>query len=262
MFISYADPTAFTLGPLTVRWYGLFFSSGFIIGYIIMQLMFRQKHYNTQDLDRLLVYIFAGTIIGARLAHCLVYEPDFYLKYPLEILKIWQGGLASHGGTVGVFLAVVLFNTKKKYRLSELLDMLCVPISLVACLIRLGNFMNSEILGLPTHSDYGVVFARLGETFPRHPAQLYEAAAYFAVFLMLLSVYFFYRKRPSGLILGLLLFFVFSARLLIEPFKVEQADYSTGSFMTVGQLLSLPFVGIGLLVIVFAYASARRQKSK
>lgn len=262
MFISFADPTAFTLGPITVRWYGLLFSGGFIIGYIIMQLMFRQKHYNTQDLDRLLVYIFAGTVLGARLGHCLIYEPDFYLSHPLEILKVWQGGLASHGGAIGVTLAVMLFNRKKKYGLMELGDMLCVPISLVACLIRVGNFMNSEILGIPTKADYGVIFARLGENFPRHPAQLYEALAYFLTFLILLAVYFLYKKRPHGLILGLMLIIIFSARLLIEPFKVEQADYSTGSFFTVGQYLSLPFVAVGIVIVLFAYASARRQNSR
>ena len=160
MFISTLDPIAFSIGPLSIRWYGILFSFGFIIGYIIMQLFFKKKKYNTEDLDRLLVYVFIGTVIGARLAHCLIYEPDFYFAHPIEIIKIWEGGLASHGGTVGVILAVLYFmhKTKWKYNFLELADMICVPTALVCSMIRIGNFFNSEILGIPTNSDYGVVF--------------------------------------------------------------------------------------------------------
>ena len=252
MFISTLDPVAFSIGYFSIRWYGLLFSFGFIIGYCIMQMFFRQKQYKTEDLDRLLVYIFVGTVIGARLAHCLIYEPDFYLSHPAEIIKIWHGGLASHGGVVGVIIAVLLFLRKAKYRFFDLADMLCVPTALVCTMIRVGNFFNSEILGNPTYSDYGVIFARIGETFPRHPAQLYEAFAYFAIFLTLLGTYLFIKKRPEGLIFGLLFTLAFTARMAIEPFKVEQADYSTDSFLNVGQLLSIPFILFGIAIIVVA----------
>ena len=150
MFVSTLDPIAFSIGPLSIRWYGLLFSIGFIIGYCIMQYFFRKKNYKTEDLDKLLVYIFVGTVLGARLAHCFIYEPDFYLKYPSRILMIWEGGLASHGGCLGVLIAVLLFLRKTSYRFLELADMLCVPTALVCSMIRMGNFINSEILGIPT----------------------------------------------------------------------------------------------------------------
>lgn len=254
MFVWDGDPIAFTIGPLTLRWYGLFFASGFVIGYFIMQAMFKRLKYNTEDLDKLLVYIFAGTIIGARLGHCLIYEPDFYLSHPIEILKIWNGGLASHGGTVGVIVAYSIFIWRsKKYRFLELADMLSIPIALVCCFIRLGNFMNSEILGTPTDSAFGVVFARLGEDFARHPAMLYEACAYFATFIVLTCVYFAMKKRPDGFILGLMLLMIFTARVIIEPFKIEQADYQTNVGMNVGQLLSYPFIIAALALIIFVW---------
>jgi prolipoprotein diacylglyceryl transferase len=225
-----------------------------------MQLFFKQKNYKTEDLDKLLVYIFAGTVIGARLAHCLIYEPDFYLSHPLEILKIWQGGLASHGGSLGVVVATLIFLRKNKYKFFELGDMLCVPIALVCSLIRIGNYFNSEILGNPTNADFGVIFVRLGETFPRHPAQLYEAAAYFTVFLILMALYLFVKNRPDGLLVGLLLTLTFTARMAIEPFKVEQADYSTNAIFNVGQLLSIPFIVVGIAVIIYAVKKNSKLK--
>ncbi len=260
MFVNDLNPIALEIGPVSFRWYGLLFSTGFIIGYIIMQLFFRQKKYDTQDLDKLLLYIFIGTVIGARLAHCLIYEPDFYLADPIRILKIWEGGLASHGGTVGVVLAIMFFIRKTKYRFFDLADMLSVPIALVCTLIRIGNYFNSEILGKATQSDYGVVFIRLGENFPRHPAQLYEAVAYFAIFIILLTLYLCYKKRAEGLLVGLLIMLVFTARMAIEPFKVEQADYSTNSILNVGQLLSIPFIAAGLGIII--YAVIRKNKNR
>ncbi len=253
LFVSNLDPIVLSLGPISIRWYGLLFSCGFIIGYFLMQYMFRKRQYKTEDLDKLLVLIFFGTVIGARLGHCIFYEPDFYLNHPLEILKVWHGGLASHGGTVGVLLTVWIFCRHYKYQLLELLDMLSVPVALVSTLIRIGNFTNSEILGIPTDGSYGVVFAAIGENFPRHPAQLYEALAYFITFILLSIVYFKLKNRPNGLIFGLLFVMVFGSRLLIEPFKVEQADYSTGTVLTVGQYLSFPFIIAGLLVIIYAY---------
>ncbi len=253
MFYWDGDPIALTLGPIALRWYGIFFAVGFVIGYFIMQYMFKKRSYDTNDLDRLLLFIFVGTVIGARLGHCLIYEPDFYLSHPLEILKIWHGGLASHGGTVGVLLAIFLYFKiyKPPYSFFTLADMLCVPIALVCTLIRLGNFMNSEILGLPTNADFGVVFLRLGEDFPRYPAQLMEAASYFVTFLILGVVYFCIKRRPQGLIFALLFFLIYGARFFIEPFKVEQADYSTHTVFTVGQLLSIPFALGGLILVIF-----------
>lgn len=253
MFVSNLDPVALSLGPVTFGWYGLLFTGGFIIGYFIMQHFFKVKGYNTQDLDKLLLMLFLGTVIGARLGHCLFYAPDYYLANPLQILMIWKGGLASHGGTLGVLIVLWLFCRKSRYSFIELADMLSVPTALVCTMIRIGNFFNSEILGIPTNSDYGVVFARLGENFPRHPAQLYEAACYFVFFIALALLYHFYKKRPQGFIFGLFITLVFTSRFFIENIKVEQADYSTDSILTVGQYLSMPFIAAGLLMILWAY---------
>lgn len=180
MFVSNLDPVALSLGPVTFGWYGLLFTGGFIIGYFIMRHFFKVKGYNTQDLDKLLLMLFLGTVIGARLGHCLFYAPDYYLANPLQILMIWKGGLASHGGTLGVLIVLWLFCRKSRYSFIELADMLSVPTALVCTMIRIGNFFNSEILGIPTNSDYGVVFARLGENFPviRHSFMKPPAISY------------------------------------------------------------------------------------
>ncbi len=254
MFVWAGDPIAFSIGPVIMRWYGLLFAGGFVLGYFMMYAMFKRAHYKTDDLDKMLVYVFFGTIIGARLGHCLIYEPDFYLAHPLEILKIWKGGLASHGGTIGVVIAFFIFiKTSHKYRFFEIADMIVVPIAMVCTFIRLGNFMNSEILGKPTNSDFGVVFARLGESFPRYPAQLFEAASYFITFVILAVLYFKWKKRPEGMLLGILLFLIYTARFFIEPFKEEQADYSTDMVFNVGQLLSIPFILGSIALMVFLY---------
>ncbi|MCR5085290.1 MAG: prolipoprotein diacylglyceryl transferase [Succinivibrionaceae bacterium] len=256
------DPIALTLGPVSLRWYGLLFALGFLIGYAIMQAMFRREGQRGEDLDRLLFYIFVGTLLGARLAHCLIYEPDFYLAHPLEILKIWQGGLASHGGTLGVIAAILIFIRGTRYTFLQLTDLLSVPVALVATLIRVGNYCNSEILGHPTDGSFGVIFARLGEDFPRHPVQIYEALAYLATFTILATLYIRWKGRPRGALFGLMLSLIFTARILIEPFKLEQADYSTGLPLTVGQLLSVPFALLGIILTIMQVLRARRAKSK
>ena len=234
MLVWAGDPIALSIGPVVLRWYGLLFAGG------------------------------AGTIIGARLGHCLIYEPDYFLAHPIEILKIWQGGLASHGGTVGVVLAFYLFiRFSRRYRFFDIADMLAVPIALVCTFIRIGNFMNSEILGKPTDSAIGIVFARLGEDFARYPAMLFEAAAYFIIFIILGVLYLKWHRRPEGFLLALLLFLIYTARFFIEPFKEEQADYSTGIALNVGQLLSIPFIlgSLALMIFVTWYDRKRRAQS-
>lgn len=263
MFVWDGDPIAFTIGSLTLRWYGLFFSGGFVLGYFMMYAMFKRKGYQTDDLDKMLVYVFLGTVIGARLGHCLIYAPEYYLSHPLEILMIWQGGLASHGGTVGVIVAFSIFiwRSKGKYRFFEIADMICVPIALVCTFIRLGNFMNSEILGKPTDGPLGIVFVRLGEDFARYPAMLFEAGSYFITFIILALLYCLWTKRPQGMLLGLLLFCIFTSRFIIEPFKEEQADYSTNMALNVGQLLSIPFIVASVALMAFLYLRDKKHKA-
>ena len=255
MFIVDIDPIAFNIGPLAIRYYGLLFAGGFIIGYFIMQAMFKSLNYKTEDLDKLLVYIFVGTVIGARLGHCLIYEPAFYLSHPIEILKIYEGGLASHGGTIGVIIALYLFLRKhKQYRFLELVDMLSIPVALVSGMIRIGNFLNAEILGKFYDGPFSVIFVRLHDgNIPRHPVQLYEAICYFSLFIILSLIYKFYKNRPVGFIFSILIIVIFGSRMVLEQFKLEQADYSTNMFLNVGQLLSIPFVIAGILLLVYVF---------
>lgn len=250
-----ADPVIFHIGSLGIRWYSLMFIIGFTLGWYLFKWFFTREKLPTSLLDPLLMTLIVATIVGARLGHCLIYEPDYFLSHPVEILKIWKGGLASHGGALGVILVMAWFCKRCHYSFMELGDMMVIPTALVCCLIRLGNFMNSEIVGIPTHTDYGVVFTALGEDFPRHPAQLYECACYAAIFIGLLIFWLkTYKapKRAEGLIFGLFITLVFLSRFFVEFVKVEQADYSTGSALTVGQYLSIPFILAGIAVCVYA----------
>lgn len=167
-----ADPVLFSLGPLSVRWYGLAFAVGFILGYYIVARMFRHEGAPERWLGILLTYVVVATIVGSRLGHVLFYEWDYYSRNPMEILKIWNGGLASHGGTIGNIIAVLLFSwIVAKNRRRGHSTRLVIPIALVGGLIRLGNLMNSEIYGGPTDLPWGFVFLRNGETVPAHPTQ-------------------------------------------------------------------------------------------
>lgn len=260
MFIHDMDPVAFAIGPVQVRYYGLLFALGFILGYFIMQRMFRLKGYNTADLDALLVYMFVGTVIGARLGHCLFYEPEYYLANPVEILKIYKGGLASHGGALGITLAFFIFQRRhRNYSFLEIADMLMIPIALVATMIRLGNFFNSEIIGTVSDGPFAVVFARLHDNLPRHPVQLYESFTYFMVFIVMCLCYKFYKTRADGFMLALTMILIFASRLFLEQFKTEQADYSTEMFLNVGQLLSLPFILAGVILLVYVQLKHKRS---
>ncbi|HEV2394213.1 MAG TPA: prolipoprotein diacylglyceryl transferase [Verrucomicrobiae bacterium] len=244
------QPEAFHLGPLTVRWYGLFFAALFAIGYLIARWQFRIEHKNETDLDTLLVYIVAGTIVGARLGHCLFYDPAYYLQNPLEILEVWKGGLASHGGALGVLIAIYLYCRRRPDQpYLWLLDRVVVPTALGGCFIRLGNLFNSEILGTPTHVPWAFIFHR-EDDMPRHPAQLYEAVAYALVFILLLLLYRRYRAAtPRGLLLGTFLVSVFSFRFLIEFVKQRQAAYEQNFLISVGQWLSIPFIIAGVVLL-------------
>jgi phosphatidylglycerol---prolipoprotein diacylglyceryl transferase len=253
-------PVLVQFGPLAVRWYGLFFALLFAIGYAIARWEFRIEHKDVTTLDSLLVYMVLGTIIGARLGHCLFYEPDFYLSHPVEILKIWHGGLASHGGALGNLIAIYLYSRRHPDQpYLWLLDRVVVPTALGGCFIRLGNLFNSEILGTPSHLPWAFIFAR-EDLVPRHPAQLYESLAYLLVFFGLLWVYHRLRDRtPPGLLLGLFLLSVFTFRFLIEFVKQRQADYGHNMPLSVGQLLSLPFILAG---IVFTWRALHRHSAK
>ena len=198
------DPVLFSLGPLTVRWYGLLFVGGFYLGLMMLQRIFRSEGRDPAQAERLFMYALLGTVIGARLAHCLFYEPAYYLAHPLAILRIWEGGLASHGGVAGLLIGLWLGTRGLVPRPAFLwlVDRVAIPGAFVAVCIRIANFLNSEIVGLPTSGRWGVVFEAV-DAQPRHPAQLYEAAAYLLVFGLLAWLYRrFGARSPHGLLSG------------------------------------------------------------
>jgi len=245
------SPEIFRIGPVTIRWYGLFFAMAFLAGFFIMQRIFRREGKPAGDLDALLLYMMAGTLIGARLGHVLFYDPVYYLSHPIEIIKIWKGGLASHGGGIGIFIALYLYvRNRPDQSYFWLLDRMVIPTALAGALIRTGNLFNSEIIGVPASVPWAVVFARV-DPLPRHPAQLYEAVAYALIFLLLLGLY---RLRQgnvrAGLLLGIFLTAVFTARFIVEFFKVRQAAYGPELTMSVGQWLSVPMIIIGAVLLL------------
>lgn len=211
--------------------------------------------------DKLIWFIVAGIILGARLGHVFFYDWPYYSKHPLDIIKVWEGGLASHGGAIGVIIALFFFYYTTKKSIPEisflrLLDLVAIPTALTAMCIRIGNFFNQEILGIPTTMPWGVVFGNPADgssVTPRHPVQLYEAAAYAAVFVVLYMLWKrFSRRLPPGMITGLFFVLVFSSRFFIEFLKTEQSVSMGNSYLTMGQYLSLPFIFAGLGLIAYA----------
>ena len=252
------DPILVRFGPLAIRWYGLFFATAFLVGFWIAEWMYRRERKDTHLLDSLLMYMLVGAVVGARLGHVVFYDPQYYFTHPMDIVKIWEGGLASHGGAVGILFALYLYTRRRgSPRYLWLLDRVVIPTALGGCFIRLGNLFNSEIVGTPTSGWWGVVFDRV-DLVPRHPVQLYEALAYLLVFLVLLWVYTRREEVPrEGLLLGLFLVLVFSARFLLEFAKTPQAEYEAGFLLTVGQMLSVPFIIAGVVLILRARKEMR-----
>ncbi len=268
-FISLAvtwtvDPVLFSLGPVSVRWYGMMFVVGFFIGYKIMERIFRHEGVPEKWLGILLIYVVIATIVGARLGHCLFYEWDYFSKHPVEILYTWNGGLASHGGTIGLMIAVILFSvfTTKRNPLWTF-DRLVIPIALVGALIRMGNLMNHEIYGHPTDLPWGFRFvANVNAwmagadpiyTVPSHPTQIYEALCYLALFGLLMWMYWKKNagERP-GLIFGVFFVWLFTSRFLIEFIKNPQEAFEVGMTLNMGQWLSLPFILMGIGLIIYS----------
>jgi len=203
-----------------------------------------------------------GAVLGSRLMHCFAYEPAFYLAHPLEILKVWKGGLASHGGLLGVLLALYLFSLRYKESYLWLLSRVAIPGALTAAFVRFGNLFNSEILGLPSDLPWAIIFERI-DMIPRHPVQLYEAFAYLVLLLLLLSIY---RKSTASfatkILPGIFLTYMFIMRFLLEYSKTRQADYTTDLPFTTGQLLSIPFIIIGIVWIIWALIYAKKDSKK
>ncbi len=253
------DPEIFRIGPVAPRWYGSFFALGFLVAYFIGIRIWRRERRNENELSTLFVYIFLGTIIGARLGHCLFYDPGYYLRHPLEILKIWEGGLASHGGALGVAIALALYTRKMRQDFLWLADRACAVIPFVAGCIRMGNFFNSEIIGKPSTLPWAIVFEKV-DTIPRHPAQLYEALAYFLMFIPLITTWNrLGDKVPRGLLAGRMFVFLFGARFLIEFIKENQEPFESALPLNMGQLLSIPFIVVGIILWIRASRSSEKS---
>ncbi len=246
-----ASPEIFSIGFLHIRWYGLLYALTFVVGYQLMSYFFKKEGKPLKDLESLTFMVIAAVIIGARLGHCLFYNPDYYLSNPIEILKIWEGGLASHGAAISIPFVLWLFVRKRPYfTYWWIIDRVVITVALGGLFIRSGNFFNSEIIGTPSDLPWAVVFANV-DLIPRHPAQMYEAFTYFAIFLFL---FFMYKKHeykpPNGMLFGLFLVLVFTARFVIEFFKEVQESFESTMTFDMGQLLSIPFVLIGLIILL------------
>lgn len=255
------NPEIFSLGPLSVRWYGLLFISGFILGWYIFKWFFNREDIPETLLDPLLYTLLAGTIIGARLGHCLFYQPDYYLgswQGFWEIFMPWKGGLASHGGTIALIFAMIWFARKYGRRhdfdFVWILDHLAIAVCFAATFIRLGNLFNSEIYGDVTNLPWGFVFELRGETLPKHPTQLYEALSYFLLGIALFSIYKFKADKVyRGFFIGTFFIGCFGMRFLIEFIKEPQVMFEQNMVLNMGQLLSIPFILMGIGLLVYSY---------
>lgn len=248
------DPEIFSIGRFAVRWYGLLFASSFLFGYIIFRRIFKNEGLGEDVLDKLTIYMAIGTIAGARLGHCLFYEPAYYLANPLEILAVWHGGLASHGAAIGILLALWLFVRKVKKPYMWILDRIVIVVALAGFFIRTGNLMNSEIYGIETTLPWGFVFLRNGESAPKHPTQIYEALAYLGVFILLFRLY--WRRKGEfthGILFSLFLILVFAFRFFVEYVKEDQVAFEAGMKLNMGQWLSIPFVISGLVLLWLSF---------
>ena len=235
-----------------VRYYGLCWSIGLLTGYFLLHWLAKKEQYPSIIADKEAFYATLGVLIGARLGHCFIYDPVYYLSNPLELFSFWEGGLASHGGGVGVLLALALLSRQLRVPFLWIMDRIAIPIAFIATMIRLGNLMNSEIYGVETHRPWGFIFTRAGETLPHHPTQLYEAFGYFLVFIVL---FLLYNRRPilrlyRGLLFAIFLVAMFSVRFLVEFIKEPQSDDEVGMPLNMGQLLSLPFLFYGGYLLV------------
>ncbi|MBR2395623.1 MAG: prolipoprotein diacylglyceryl transferase [Bacteroidaceae bacterium] len=251
---------------LPIRYYSLMWVVGLVAAYFIVKKLYKDRGIKEETYEPLFFYCFLGILIGARLGHCIFYEPEYYLtsgKHFIEMLLpirfmpqggiklVGYSGLASHGGTIGIIIAMIMYCRKYKVKILECIDMVCVATPLTAACIRLGNLMNSEIVGKPTGTDWGFIFVQNGEDFARHPAQLYEAIAYLIIFAVIVLIYRKHKdKIGSGFYFGFCIATIFTFRFFIEFCKEVQVDFEQGMTFDMGQLLSIPFIIAGLWLML------------
>ena len=262
LFINWnMNPEIFHIGNVSLRWYSVLFVSGFILGWFIFKWFFKREKISQDLLDPLLYTLLIGTIVGARLGHCIFYQPDYYFgswQGFWEIFMPWKGGLASHGGTIALFFAMLWFahhyGRKHDFDFVWILDHLAIAVCFAATFIRLGNLCNSEIYGNVTNLPWGFIFELRGETMPKHPTQLYEALSYLLLGLTLLGLYKFrLDKIYRGTFIGLFFIVLFGMRFLIEFIKEPQVGFEETMVLNMGQLLSIPFILVGVGFLVYAF---------
>ncbi len=267
---------AFSIGPFAVRWYSLCWLIGLLLAYLMVRWLYNDQKIPQEKFEPLFVYCFIGILVGARLGHCLFYQPDYYLTswhgfiemlLPIHFSNdgswhmVGYQGLASHGGTAGLILALLLYVRREKMPVWQVLDNIAIATGITACFIRLGNLMNSEIIGRVTDVPWAFVFERVDQM-PRHPGQLYEAIAYAIYFLICITLY---RKLPhrvgTGFFFGLCLAYIFTFRFFIEYTKEVQEAFEASLPIDMGQILSLPFIAIGFYFMVKGWkAEPKRYK--
>lgn len=263
-------PTLFTLGSREVRWYGLCWAVGFLLGFYVVQKMFRREKLSDEWADRLFMYVLLGAIIGARLGHCFFYDWAYYSKHLVEVLYIWQGGLASHGGAIGIITAVYFYSKTIGKSMLWTFDHFMPGVCIGGAFIRLGNLFNHEIYGNPTDLPWGFRFVRnLSDwmhgadpvfTEPSHPTQIYEMIYCLLTLAVILHIY--YRTKgieKEGLIFGVFLIGIFGSRFLIEFIKEPQEAFEESMLLNMGQLLSIPFILWGVGLIIRAWVRQSRQ---
>ena len=263
------DPVIYWItDSFPLKYYGLFFITGILLAHYVVKQIYATENIPIKNLEKLFIYVVVGIVLGARLGHCLFYDPSYYFENPLEILlpikKIGDSyqfigfqGLASHGGTIGVLIAIGIYCKKYKTNFLWVLDKIAIVAPIVAAFIRFGNFMNSEIYGKPTNGNWGIVFQR-DDLIPRHPTQIYEAFSYLLIFGILMLIYKKKKEKSNGLILGVALVLIFLARFIIEFFKENQVGFEDGMTINMGQILSIPFIIMGLILMFIKKARCTR----
>ena len=260
------NPEILSIGSFSIRWYGLLFASGFLVGQRIMTHIFRKEGVSEELLDPLLLTMVISTVLGARIGHFAFYEPEVFRTNPLQIITPPFSGLASHGGVIGILIGLYLYTRAKKMSYLWVVDRIAITAALGGCFIRLGNMMNSEIVGKVTDVPWAFIFKRLTEfgsfsQLPRHPTGLYEAISYLLLSLLLFWIWNKYKTQtPQGLLLSIYLIWTFGFRFVFEYFKENQVSFENELPYNMGQILSVPAVLLGIFFLIVAWRDKDKQQ--
>jgi phosphatidylglycerol---prolipoprotein diacylglyceryl transferase len=265
------DPEIINILGFSLRYYGVLFAGGIVFSIFVLKWIFKNENISLDKLDTLTLYGVIGIFVGARLGHCLFYDPSYYFSHPLEMLLpiqltdngeykfIGYQGLASHGGAAGLIIALILYSKKTQESILNTVDLIGVVAPLGSCFIRLANLMNSEIIGFPTTVPWAFIFVR-EDSLPRHPAQLYEAISYLSIFLLIFYLYKTNRpKLQNGFFFGMSISLIFIARFFIEFVKVRQVPFEEQMQLDMGQILSIPFILVGLGFVIYGLLKTNRR---